>query len=153
MVQSEPSVLATITDGDDSLRDRIGWRQLNAIVPVLIGMSQIVVAVTTMNPAERSTLFFVVVAGGFLLVGLGVSGFQSKDWFERRPNESKLVAYLGMVLLFTLTGTVVVAAVLFSFGFVWLEPVLLFLSSVVLLEMFSYVVISIWEYFSTGYHR
>ena len=139
MVQNEPSVLATIADGDDSLRDRIGWRQLNAIVAVLIGMSQIVVAMTT-NP-ERSTLFFVVGAGGFLLIGLGVSEFQSKDWFERRPDESKRVAYLGMATLYTITIAVVVAAVSFSFGLVWLEPVVIFFSSVGLLGMFSHAII------------
>jgi uncharacterized membrane protein YidH (DUF202 family) len=152
MVQNEPSVLATIANGDDSLRDRIGQRQLNAIVPVLIGISQILVAVTTMNPAERSTLFLVVVTGGLLLTGLGVSEFRSKDWFERKPDESTLVAYLGMVMSSTLTIAVVVGAVSFSFGLVWLEPVLLFLSSVVLLEMLSYIIIRIWGYFSTGYH-
>jgi uncharacterized membrane protein YidH (DUF202 family) len=140
MVQNEPSVLATIADGDDSLRDRIGWRQLNAIITVLIGISQIVVAMT-MNPAERSKLFLVVVAGGFLLIGLGVSEFQSKNWFTRRPDESKRVAYLEMAMLYTLTIVVVVAAVSFSFGLVWLEPVLLFFSSVGLLEMFSYGII------------
>jgi uncharacterized membrane protein YidH (DUF202 family) len=152
MVQNEPSVLATIADGDDSLRDRIGWRQLNAIITVLLGMSQIVVAMT-MNPAERSKLFLVIVTGGFLLIGLGVSEFQSKNWFKRRPNESKLVAYLGMAVLFTLTTAVVVAAVSFSFGLVWLEPVLLFLSSVGLLVMFLYVIVVMWEYFSTGYRQ
>jgi uncharacterized membrane protein YidH (DUF202 family) len=152
MVQNEPSVLATTADGDDSLRDRIGWRQLNAIVPVLIGLSQIVVAMTTMNPAERSTLFLVIVAGGFLLVGLGVSGFRSKNWFERRPDESKLVAYLGMATSFTLAIAVVVAAVSFSFGVVWLEPVFVLLAAAALLEMFSCMIAGIWKY-STGHRQ
>jgi hypothetical protein len=81
MGQNQRSILAAISDSDHTPRDLIDRNQFDGFTAIIIGMSQVLLALTF---PKGWLLPFVVVSGGFLLISIGINLLQGKEAFENR---------------------------------------------------------------------
>lgn len=126
MTQSRRSLLTTLSDSD-----QIDQNQLNGLVAVLVGLSQLLLALVTLSDPD-SLSFIVVAGGGILLLLIGVRVFQGKEVFEGEGNVSKRVRWLGTAMRVVFAIGVAVAAVSVSFGVAWLGTAASFIFILVL---------------------
>lgn len=108
MEQNQISSRATESD-DHSHRNRIDRNQLTGLATVLVGMSQVLLGLSgLMNSSwsgltESAWTIFVLGAGGWLLVGIGVNQFWGRAAFGDGWIESEWVAWLTTTVVFILS--------------------------------------------------
>lgn len=100
------SFLDTSSNGDRRLRDLIKQQQALGIITLLIGLSQVVLALSFIDPGPllatpSSWVGFVLAAGGWMLIGIGMNVFQDRKAFNGWNSER--VRWLSIVVMFLLT--------------------------------------------------
>lgn len=96
------SVLDRSSNGDRALRDLIVLQQVNGIVTLLLGVSQVLFIMHFMGSSEpdvttSSLPLFVLGGGGWALIGIGVNLFKGKEAFDGGWIESERVMWVWTI--------------------------------------------------------
>lgn len=107
MTDSRQSGVIDDDGGEQVLRNRIDEHQLAGIACVLVGVSQLPLAFVY---AESTPSLFVVGAGGWMLIGIGINLLQGRAAFEIEWADDETISWLIAAVLVVLSIGVVVAA-------------------------------------------
>jgi hypothetical protein len=111
MDQNQLTGFGGVSSGSHSLRDSVNRDHLNGLAAILVGVSQLPLAVMFADVTGYESSLFVIGAGGFLLIAIGVNVFRGMGPFEVDWIESERVTQLSMII--NLVIAVVVAAAAF----------------------------------------
>jgi hypothetical protein len=102
MDQNQRSAFASMSDGDNNLRDRVDQEKVYGLAAVLIGLSQVPLALAF--PAQSWLPSVIILSGGSLLVGIGISAylgngiFQGGGWDSEQANWMYAVGMLAFAI-------------------------------------------------------
>ena len=112
MDQNQLSGSGAVSSGSHSLRDLVNRNRLNGLATILIGVSQLPLAVMFADVTGYESSLFVIGCSGWLLIGVGVNVFRDRGPFELDWTESKRTAWLSTIVTCILAIVVAAAALL-----------------------------------------
>jgi hypothetical protein len=105
MDQNQHSKSAGMLDGDRDFL--INQSQLMGLATVFIGLSQLPMAIILANVTGHDSSLFVVGAGGWLLIGIGVNLFRGMEAFESKWGKNERLEWLSVTVTVVLALAVV----------------------------------------------
>lgn len=96
----------------DDRRQFIGRFRLAGFATVLVGLSQLPVAVLVADATGHDSLLLVIGGGGWLLVGIGVNILRGREAFETRRDGDGWWPWLSAIVTVIVAISVAVAAAL-----------------------------------------
>jgi hypothetical protein len=112
MDQNQLSGSGAVSSGGHSLRDLVNRERLNGLAAILVGVSQLPLAVMFADVTGYESSLFVIGAGGFLLMAIGANVFRGIGPFELDWTESERVARLSTIMTWIIAVAVAATAVL-----------------------------------------
>lgn len=107
MGQNRTHGVADDRSGERGLRDTIDEYRLAGLACVLVGVSQLPLAFIH---AESNASLFVVGAGGWMLIGIGINLLQGRRAFEIRWTDNGTISWLIAAMLVVFAVLVFLAA-------------------------------------------
>ncbi|WP_152416180.1 hypothetical protein [Halococcus hamelinensis] len=108
MAKNSFPALTAVFSREYTLKDRIDHNQLNILSTVLIGLSQLPLAFSF--PAQSLWPRFVILCGGSLLVGIGISAYIGEGILQD-GGESDEEKWMSSVIILIFAISVVAAAI------------------------------------------
>ena len=112
MDQNRLSGFGAVSRGRSSLADVVSRNRLNGLAAIIIGLSQLPLAFMVADSTGYEISLFVIGAGGWLLVGIGVNVFRGMEAFEFDWSESNRVAWVSTIVTCLFATVVATAAFL-----------------------------------------
>jgi hypothetical protein len=116
MGQNRVSIFDPRSNGDRRLRDLIEQHRVLGIIPLLMGLSQVILGMHFIGPGPllatpSSWVGFVLAAGGWLLIGIGFNVFQGREAFDGGWIDSERVTWVWAVTTVVFTVGIATATV------------------------------------------